>query len=66
MVILFFFLGGMVSGMFIEVKTDEYKDHKIAAYEGILQLEEFDSFYLFERGDGTVWATKDDFCVQVY
>jgi hypothetical protein len=66
MVILFFFLGGMVSGMFIEVKIDDYKDYKIAAYEDILRLEEFDSFYLFERPDGTVWATRDDFCVQVH
>jgi hypothetical protein len=65
MVILFFFLG-LASGMYVEVKVDDYKDHKIAAYESILQLEEFDSFYLFERPDGTVWATRDDFCVQVH
>lgn len=59
------FIAGLVSGIFLEVKHEEYKDYKIERLEEILEVDEFRDSYFYEDGLGQVWAVGPGSCRRV-
>lgn len=60
-----FFILGLVGGMQIEKRIDEYKDHRIEVLERLVEMDKADPAYYYKDPMGQVWALGPGFCEQV-
>ena len=60
------FILGAVSGYFVELKVDDFKNAKIERFEQILEMDAQEDYYFHEDPAGRIWAMQEGHCVQVF
>lgn len=66
LIVLLAFVTGALSGYFVEIKTDEYRDAKLERLEQMMMDESSDDYYFHESQNGEIWAIQAGRCIQVF
>ncbi len=64
MELLIVFIIGLSSGMFLEIKLDDFKDQRMEFLEEAAGIEQ-DGFYLMKDPYNQIWLVEPNRCVQV-
>lgn len=67
MAFLVIFVSGFLSGIFFEVKHDEYKNYKISQLEHALDvIEDPDDYTIYKDSADRIWVMRDGTCALMY